>query len=123
MNAYAQAQRVYAPTTAPTRSDRSVEYDVIARITSRLKIAIVDGTYSQLLATLHENRRLWRTLAIDVADIDNQLPKSLRARVFYLAEYVDHQTNQIIRENSSPMPLFEVNMAILRGLKQTGSAE
>ena len=74
----------------------------------------------QLLEALHENRKLWRTLAIDVADKDNALPKDLRARIFYLAEFTDHHTNAVIRKKVSAVPLLEINTAILRGLKQDG---
>lgn len=120
MNAYAMAQRAYAPTNSATRSNRSVEYDVIARVTFRLKDAIQKGAYPQLLEALHENRKLWRTLAIDVADADNGLPDDLRARVFYLAEFTDHHTRKVIRREENAVPLLEINTAILRGLRQTG---
>lgn len=120
MNAYAMAQRAYAPTNSATRSNRSVEYDVIARVTFRLKDAIQNGAYPQLLEALHENRKLWRTLAIDVADADNGLPDDLRARVFYLAEFTDHHTRKVIRREENAVPLLEINTAILRGLRQTG---
>lgn len=122
MNAYAMAQRAYAPTAAPTRSERSIEYDGIARVTSRLKKAIVTNEYPKLLEALHENNTLWRTLAIDVADAGNELPKDLRARIFYLAEFTDHHTKKVIRDRVSAVPLLEINMAILRGLKQEGNA-
>ncbi|MGC1497586.1 MAG: flagellar biosynthesis regulator FlaF [Sulfitobacter sp.] len=117
------AQRAYAPTSAPTRSPRSIEYDVIARITYRLKSAIMKDKLPQLLEALHENRKLWRTLAIDVADVDNSLPKNLRARIFYLAEFTDHHTNEVIRKKTSAVPLLEINTAILRGLKQEGTEQ
>lgn len=120
MNTYAQAQRAYAPTAAPTKSERSIEYDVIARITARLKSAITDKKYPKLLEALHENSKLWRTLAIDVADPSNELPQSLRARIFYLAEFTESQTRRVIREGDTAVPLLEINMAILRGLKPAG---
>lgn len=121
MNASAMAQRAYAPTNASTRSDRSIEYDVIARITARIKAAIVADAFPKLLEALHDNRKLWRTLAVDVADEDNSLPAELRARIFYLAEFTDHQTSRVIREKESAVPLLEVNMAVLRGLKGEGA--
>lgn len=120
MNATSLAQRAYAPTAAPTRSARSVEYDVVARITYRLKKAIEGRKLPALLEALDENRRLWRTLAIDVADDDNHLPDELRARLFYLYEFTNHHTQQVIRKKVSAVPLLEINMAILRGLKNEG---
>lgn len=122
MNAYAMAQRAYAPTAAPTRSDRSIEYDVIARITGRLKHAVAEGSFPKLVEALHENNTLWRTLAVDVASDENSLPQELRARIFYLAEYTDFQTRKVLRQEDSARPLLEINMAILRGLQQEGPA-
>lgn len=115
------AQRAYAPTTAPTRSNRSMEYDVIARITYRLKKAVEGKELGPLISALHENRKLWRTLASNVADPDNPLPKELRARLYYLSEFTNHHTSEVIRKNASAMPLIEVNTAILRGLKSEGA--
>ena len=122
MNASLRAQQAYAPNLAPTRSMRRVEYDVIARITFRLKKAIEEGTFAELVEAVHENRNLWQVLAIDVADEDNQLPKDLRARLFYLAEFTEAQSSKVIRREDTAIPLLEVNTAILRGLKSTGLA-
>ena len=116
MNSYAMAQKAYAPDAAPTRSNRSIEYDVIARITYRLKTAITGGSFPQLLEALHENRKLWRTLAIDVADPENGLPDALRARIFYLAEFTEHHSRRVLVERASLQPLIDVNSAIIRGL-------
>lgn len=111
------AQRAYAPTAAPTRSERSIEYDVIARITFRLKSAIEKGDFQTLLEALHENRKLWRTLGSNVADPSNLLPEDLRARILYLSEFTDHHTSKVIRKETNAVPLLEINTAILRGLK------
>jgi flagellar protein FlaF len=111
------AQRAYAPTSAPIRTSRSAEYDVIARITHRLKAAIEADELPGLIEVLHENRKLWRALALDVADPQNPLPKDLKARIFYLYEFTDHHTSLVIRGKESAVPLLEINIAILRGLK------
>lgn len=121
MNATLQARRAYAPTSAPIRSERSIEYDVIARITYRLKSAVENDDFNALVSALHENRKLWRVLAIDVADPENALPKDLRARIFYLAEFTDQHTSKVIRKEDNAVPLLEINTAILRGLKQEGA--
>lgn len=123
MNAITQAQRAYAPTNAPMRSMRSTEYEVIARITHRIKSAAMrgkDGT-TDLIAALHENRQLWTVLATDVADPDNGLPADLRARIFYLAEFTHHHTSKVLAKEASVGALLEVNTAILRGLKSGGT--
>lgn len=117
MNATILAQRGYAPTAAPLKSARRSEYEVIARITSRLRSAIEDKDFNKLIHAMYENQKLWRKLAIDVADPDNLLPDELRARIIYLAEFTEHHSRKVIRREASAVPLVEVNTAILRGLK------
>jgi len=117
VNASLRAHEAYAPTVVPLKSARRIEYDVIARITYRLKAAIEKGSFAELVEALDENRNLWRILAIDVADPANELPKDLRARIFYLAEFTDAHTSKVIRRTDTAVPLLEVNTAILRGLK------
>lgn len=117
MNATTLAQRGYAPTSAPLKSARKAEYDVIARITSRLTAAIKAKDYKKLIEAMYENRTLWRKLAMDVASPDNLLPDDLRARLIYLAEFTEHHTRKAIRREASATPLVEINTAILRGLK------
>ena len=123
MNVINMAQRAYAPTAAPTRSNRSIEYDVIARITYRLKKAIEKNDLGPLLEALHENRKLWRTLALNVSQADNGLPEELRARLYYLSEFTNYHTSEVIRNKISAIPLVEVNTAILRGLKTEGAMQ
>ncbi len=117
MNATTLAQRGYAPTSAPLKSARKMEYDVIARITYRLKSAIEAKDFNKMIHALHENRTLWRRLGLSVADPENLLPDDLRARLIYLSEFTEHHTRKAIRREASAMPLIEVNTAILRGLK------
>lgn len=123
MNASARAQEAYSPALAPIRSHRRIEYDVLARITFRLKKAVEEGKFGALVEALHENRNIWRAFAIDVADPQNELPKDLRARIFYLAEFTDWHTSKVIRREDNAVPLLEVNTAILRGLKPTGAPQ
>ena len=120
MDAIAQAQRIYAPASTATRTPRSAEYEVIARITRRLKEAVKSQDKIAMIETLHENRVLWSTLAVNVADKDNELPKELRAQLFYLAEFTDAHTRKVLRNEASPVVLLEINVAILRGLKMEG---
>jgi flagellar protein FlaF len=116
------AQRAYAPTGAPVQCNRSIEYQVIARITFRLKAALEGRDRVRLIEALHENRKLWRTLAVNVADGENLLPEALRARLYYLAEFTDSHTSAVLTRRASALPLLEVNRAILRGLKGGGAA-
>lgn len=121
MNAFAQAQRAYAPSNAPTKTARSTEYDVIARISHRMKRAIQQDDFVALADALYENNRLWLALALDVADSDNLLPDELRARVIYLAEFTRQHTRKVLKKQDSAVTLLEINSAILKGLKQEGT--
>jgi flagellar protein FlaF len=125
VNAQALAQRAYAQTAAPTRTPRSAEYEVIARMTHRLKSASLEATTGvtpALAAALHDNRRMWITLAADVAGEGNGLPAELRARLFYLADFSRLHTSKVLAGKASVIPLLEINTAVLRGLRETGVA-
>ncbi len=114
------AQRAYGQSTAPTRTPRDTEYEAISRITHRLKAAASRRAtdFGDFVHALHENRRLWSVLATDVSDTDNALPDELRARIFYLAEFTEHHSSQVLGNKAEVEPLLEINMAVLRGLRQ-----
>jgi flagellar protein FlaF len=118
VNAFAQARRAYAPNQTPTKTARSAEYDVIARISYRMKRAIQQDDFPALLEALHENNKLWMALALDVANPENLLPDELRARIVYLAEFTRQHSHKVMRKAESAVPLLEINAAILKGLKQ-----
>ena len=125
VNALSTAQRGYLASAATTQTDRRAEYDLIARLTHRLRATALKAkeSYPEYVQALHDNRKLWNTLAVDVADKDNALPSQLRAQVFYLAEFTAHHTTKILKDGASIMPLLEINMAVLRGLKTEGIVE
>ncbi len=114
------AQRAYAQSAAPTRTPQDTEYEAISKITHRLKSAAArrETDFSAFVQALHENRRLWIVLATDVADADNALPTNLRARIFYLAEFTEQHSSRVLGNKATVEPLLEINMAVLRGLRQ-----
>ena len=124
MNATSQALRGYADNSVSTRSDRRAEYDIIARVTQDLRNCAVQKktNFAAFAEALHTNQRLWTALVVDIADAENPLPAQLKARIVYLAEFTSQHTGKVLRENASVMPLLEINMAVLRGLKTEGSA-
>ncbi|WP_146592337.1 flagellar biosynthesis regulator FlaF [Puniceibacterium confluentis] len=118
MNAHSLAQRAYSATVSSTRSERSTEYELIAQVTHRLKSAAQKEQrgFPQLAAALHDNGRLWTTLAVDVSSSENELPQELRARIFYLAEFIRHHTRRVLKGEAKVGPILEINVAVLRGL-------
>ncbi|MEM6899775.1 MAG: flagellar biosynthesis regulator FlaF, partial [Pseudomonadota bacterium] len=103
------------------KTTRDTEYDAFARITSRLKAAASKGrsAYNELAEALHENRKLWTILAADVASKSNSLSPDIRARIFYLSEFTQKHSSLVLRKEASVRPLLEVNIAIMRGLRQS----
>ncbi|PIE12014.1 MAG: flagellar biosynthesis regulator FlhF [Rhodobacterales bacterium] len=109
----------YGATLATVRSDRGTEFDLLARITARLGQASRNGpaAFRNLVEVLGENRRFWNRLAVDVAHPDNALPQPLRAQIFYLYEFVEHQSGKVLRDGADPASLIDINKAVMRGLQ------
>lgn len=118
MNSYSLAQRAYAPTQAHIRTERSTEYEVIARISYRMKKAIQNDDFVALAEAIHENNQLWMAFAIDVVNEENLLPDNLKARILYLADFTRLHSQKVLRKVETAVPLLEINAAILKGLKQ-----
>ena len=109
----------YARRETPARSLRSVEYDLIALVTQRLREAWFgrDQDFPGLTRALAENQKLWTTLASDVALPGNSLPAELRARLFYLYEFTACHSRSVLENNASVEVLIEINTAVMRGLR------
>lgn len=122
MNALSMARQAYASMSAPTRTPKTAEYEAIADVTRRIRAAQQDRLtgFPALARALHDNRRLWTIFATDVADPENALPAQLKARIFYLAEFVDQHSGKVISGSASPEPLVEINTTIMRGLRGAG---
>lgn len=118
-----QALKGYAEHATSTRSGRRSEYEVIAKVTQQLRDRAVGSktNFAAFADALHLNQKLWTALVVDVADEANPLPDELKARIIYLAEFTRHHTGRILRNKASVLPLLEINMAVLRGLKQEGA--
>ena len=123
MNVSLTAQKAYAQNAAPVSTPRGVEYDAFARVTRHLKSAVSAGSLNKLAPALHDNRRLWTVLAADVADPKNALPADLRARIFYLAEFTEQHSRKVLQNKVTANPLIEINLAVMRGLRQNGGSK
>lgn len=119
MNAIHRAQRAYSAANPSTRTSKSIEYEVMARITSRMRAAAErqnDG-FGALVEALHENKRLWMAFVVDIAEPSNPLPPDLKARIFYLAEFTHHHSSQVLNRTATVEPLLDINTAVLAGLR------
>jgi flagellar biosynthesis activator protein FlaF len=119
-----QSPIVYAHPDAPTRSLRSVEYDLLAQVTRRLRSAWANRAedFPGLVRAVTENQQLWSTLAADVALPANTLPAALRARLFYLFEFTVHHSRSVLDGKASVEVLADINTAVMRGLRGDGGA-
>lgn len=123
MNAFSMAQRAYAAGAAPTRTPRGTEYEAVARITRRLRTSGQSGRggFAALAEALHDNNRLWTVFASEAADRANPLPADLKARIFYLAEFVRLHSRKVLAGEAGVDPLLEINTAVMRGLGEGGA--
>lgn len=112
----------YARPEAPTRSLRSVEYDLLAQTTQRLRAAWAnrETDFPALVRAVTDNVTVWSTLASDVALPGNSLPAALRARLFYLYEFTAQHSRAVMDGKASVEVLADINMAVMRGLRGDG---
>lgn len=125
MNASALAIQGYGAHALNTQSDRRGEYETFARVTKRLRDAALNAKthFPRYAKALADNQQLWTALVVDVVDKENELPDSLKARILYLADFTRAHTKKVLSQNASVAPLLEVNIAIMRGLKNDGAGK
>ncbi|EZP48691.1 flagellar biosynthesis regulator FlaF [Sphingomonas sp. RIT328] len=111
-------QRVQALSATP----RALEYRLISEVTHQLIEARDQGWQGvELMQPLHQNRRLWSTLAVLCASPGNKLPSDLRASIISLSLWVDRHTSDVMRRRDSIDALISVNTAIMEGLSSEPS--
>ena len=120
--AISNARAGYGQREAPVRTDRSHEYDLLARCTQHLSAAWAHrkDNFAGLATALTENLQLWSALAADVAEAGNGLPAPLRAQLFYLYEFTAGHTRSVLDERGSVEVLVDINTAVMRGLRGEG---
>lgn len=109
----------YAGRETPVRSLRSIEYDLIAQVTQRLRAAAInrDTDFPTLVRALTDNQKVWTALASDVALAENGLPQALRARLFYLYEFTVAHSRAVLDAGANVEVLTDINTAVMRGLR------
>lgn len=108
---------------APTRSTKDVEIEILLETTRRLKKAneMRSFNFPAFATALRDNCQLWLTFAVDVANSKNGLPQELRAKLFFLCEFTQEHTRNILSGNLSASVLVEINLSVLRGLANNRS--
>ncbi|MGB7319150.1 MAG: flagellar biosynthesis regulator FlaF [Planktotalea sp.] len=121
MNSALTAAQRYTSLGEHTRNAKDLEYEVILGVTRDLSkhTGSDQADFPALVSSLNKNERLWIEIGTQVADPSNQLEAGLRARLFYLAGFVRHQTTEILSGKAGIESLIELNVAVLRGLKGT----
>lgn len=125
MNASSLAQQAYSSVSSSTRTERDIEYRLIAQVSHRMRAAAKNknpANYSKLISALNDNVKLWTQLAIDVSSSENGLPQELRARIFYLAEFVQQHTQKVMAKEAGIAVLLQINAAVLKGLSGRGAS-
>lgn len=125
MNTQYHARSPYARPLAPVRTPRSLEYDLLALVTQRLKTGWANRKqdYPAFATAITENLAVWSTLAADVANPNNGLPGPLRAQLFYLFEFSDLHSRKVLEGDGSVEVLVDINTAVMRGLRGDTGAE
>ena len=122
MNSAALATTGYGDAQVALHDFRQTEYRAFAEATRRLCAAEAArgeeaGAFAAMAEALHDNLRLWTLLAADVAGPDNELPETLRARIFYLAEFTRAHSAKVLPKKAELRPLIDVNTAVMKGLR------
>lgn len=118
MNAFQLAKTAYSPVATPLRSAQSNEYEAFAKVTRALRTAKLPQEMAQ---AIFDNRELWTLLATDVVAPENTLPAALRAQIFYLSEFTNHHSRNVLAGTATVEALIDINGSIMAGLRQQGT--
>lgn len=113
------AENAYTSSSPHTGTPRGVEYKLLARVTRQLTASEDDAGPNRLAEraqAIYDNERLWRTLAADVAESGNRLPKELRSKILYLYEFTRQHSRKVMQGAATAKILIEVNTAVMRGI-------
>ena len=119
---HAQPNRGAYATLEPALLDpKAAEARVVTQITRRL-IALhadPDISFPNRVEALHDNRKLWRAIAVAVVSDANEMPDALRAGLAGLAGFVDRETSKLLAGQGDVRLLIEVNRRVIAGLAGT----
>ena len=113
-----RAAGTYGSVQRHTIGPREAEARLLSRYAAQLAHHSEAGSaaFPALVNALHENRRLWETMAMDLAEDGNALPDGLRAQIVSIAGFVLRQTAKVLSREGSVEALIDINRALARGL-------
>ncbi|HZH27273.1 MAG TPA: flagellar biosynthesis regulator FlaF [Azospirillaceae bacterium] len=97
-------------------STRSVERDVLLRVTRALEAAKESGNRIDLVRAATQNQTLWMVFITDVMNESNQLPKELRRQIAAVGMAAVREMTDNLNGNLDVDFLIDVNRAIIDGL-------
>ncbi|SDW90021.1 flagellar biosynthesis regulator FlaF [Roseicitreum antarcticum] len=123
MSVSSLARSVYTNPASAMRVPRDTEFELLARITRKLRnTADQPLRYVEFVEALNDNRNLWAAFAIDLVEDDNKLPDALRRSLVYLAQFTIQHTDKLLVGDGSADILLDINTAVMRGLRGHGAA-
>ncbi|WP_270725486.1 flagellar biosynthesis regulator FlaF [Shimia sp. Alg240-R146] len=119
MNAAINARNAYRAAQTSTRSFKETEYELLGQMTRRMIAISRKGkpAFGELASALHENRLMWSTFNVDLANKDNPIPQDLKDKLAYLSEFTRQHTTKVLSGEANVAPLVEINTAVMRGLR------
>ena len=114
----AQVSIGYAATALVDSDPRRAEALILSRLAAGMIQASALGKsgFASLVAAVHENRRFWHVVALDLVGDGNGLPGDLRAQLLSLAQFVDRETARVLAGSTDAGALIEINRSVARGL-------
>lgn len=112
----------YETTSRNTSDDKNKELAVIQHVTRRLRQSSGEkkSKYPDFVKAISLNRKLWRIFGTDVAEKGNTLPADLKAKIFYLSEFVEIYSRKVLNGEEDEQELIEINEMIMSGLQRQG---
>lgn len=121
MSVSSLARLAYTSPTRAMRAPRDTEFELITRITRKLRDTNGQPLrFAEFAEALNENRSLWAVFAVDLVDDNNGLPDELRRSLVYLAQFTLTHTEKLLKGQGSVDILLDINTAVMRGLRGAG---
>lgn len=116
--------RAYQAAAQRAESPRELEYRLFGQVTRALMTAAEadEQDFATRIDALDWNRRLWSTLARDVSEPGNGLPRPLKAQIVSLSLWVSRHSSAVMRRQENFEALIDINKMMMQGLAPAQAA-